>query len=142
MARPRFRLSTRSLILIKVVATCLSGCTIFGLDAEEGEVVAPTYSLRAGPQVVYPEPLPALTPIYIDRMSSDGKQTSRLGFRGWDFDHDGRFEMVEVLGYRGQLIERLYDLNFDGIVNWQMRRGGSPNPPAPQPSPDDDDSKS
>jgi hypothetical protein len=39
------------------------------------------------------------------------------GFRGWDFDGDNRFDLLEVLKPDGSVQMRAYDLDGDGVVD-------------------------
>ena len=48
---------------------------------------------------------------------SDGSKKSKEGFRGWDMDHDGRFDMLEVVDGEGQIVSWAYDFDGDGVID-------------------------
>lgn len=75
------------------------------------------YTLQPGDKKVNPAPLPAETPIAVDWHHSDGSSRTIKGFRGFDFDGDGRFEMVEVLKSDGSIQSYVYDFDSDGRVD-------------------------
>ena len=75
------------------------------------------YVLREGETINYPMPLPNRTKIFIDWTYSDGVKRSKEGFRGWDVNHDGRFDMVEVLDEGGRTMAWAYDFNGDFVID-------------------------
>ena len=73
--------------------------------------------LRLGPKHPQARPLPDETDILIEWHYSDGSTTRTVGFRGWDFDRDGRFEMVEVLDPSAHVTRRVLDFDGDGRID-------------------------
>jgi hypothetical protein len=62
-------------------------------------------------------PLPERTQVLVDWTYSDGAKHSKEGFRGWDVNHDGRFDMVEVLDEAGKPVSWAYDFNGDFVID-------------------------
>lgn len=83
----------------------------------DGEDKLTQYTLRLSPTIENPKPLPNQTNIYVDWRYESGQQKSVLGFRGWDFDKDSRFEMVEVLDADGKTQAVLSDFDGDGVLD-------------------------
>jgi hypothetical protein len=76
-----------------------------------------TYTLKQGDTVQLNAPLPARTGIEL-RMDQDGeRQAAQESFRGWDFDRDGRYDMLEVLDLKGETVSSAYDFNGDGVID-------------------------
>ena len=78
--------------------------------------------LVVGEKIINPYPLPALTPIYIVKHQDKGPSKKVLAFRAWDFNGDDYFDQVDVLGPDGKVIAELFDLDFDGIVDYQNQK--------------------
>lgn len=85
-------------------------------DLREGKY---PYVLRAGAAAVGHAPFPAYIPIYLDITDGEKIIDSRLRFKAWDFNHDQRFDMIEVLDRDGKTTAQLFDFNFDGVVDWE-----------------------
>jgi hypothetical protein len=47
----------------------------------------------------------------------DGYEDVVPGFMGWDFDRDGRFEMLDILDVSGAVIQRVFDFDDDGQID-------------------------
>lgn len=75
------------------------------------------YTLRLGDTKDHGSPLPAETRILIDWYSDSGRVTTVDGFVGYDFDRDGRFEMIEVLGANGEPKSYVYDFDGNGKID-------------------------
>lgn len=104
-------------ILAVVVVFAVSACTTLDPKDQDGKIIKTHYTLRAGDRKLNPPPLPAKTPISVDWHYSDGSSSTISGFRGYDFDGDGRFEMVEVLKKDGTIQSYVYDFDHDGRVD-------------------------
>jgi hypothetical protein len=91
------------------------------LSAADGGKAKPAppsfYTLKQGTKLQNAAPLPDRTEIMVNWTFSDGSQKTQEGFRGWDFDHDGRFEMLEVLDQNGKPAMWAYDFNADGVID-------------------------
>ncbi len=92
------------------------------LDAETLEQkpksLAPSfYTLKEGAKIKNIAPLPNKTEIIVNWTYSDGGKKTQEGFRGWDFDHDGRFDMLEVLDQKGKPSVWAYDFDGDGLID-------------------------
>ena len=84
------------------------------------------------------QPFPSQTEIRVTSWYSDGSRQTRTGLWGWDFNSDGRFDMVEVMGRDGNRAAVVYDFNFDGRVDMtesadgvRKLAGGQPMPLPP-----------
>ena len=64
------------------------------------------------PVIRHPAPLPAEQPIQSTTYIGDRKVGSRLVYRGWDFDRDGSFEMLESINDKSG--RPVYSIDFDG----------------------------
>lgn len=104
---------------ISLMAIAATGSKAFGETAEkeEGDPKPAFYILKEGDKAMSPSPLPDLTRILINWTYSDNSKTSQEGFRGWDIDHDGRFDMLEVLDASGKTLSWAYDFDGDGAVD-------------------------
>lgn len=76
-----------------------------------------SYMLNEGQKIENNKPLPDMTKLMVNWTYSDGEKKEQEGFRGWDFDHDGRFEMLEVLDTQGKPYMWAYDFDGDGVVD-------------------------
>ena len=89
---------------------------------QQGKPVVPSfYTLKEGVKIQYAAPLPNKTEIMVNWTYSDGGKKTQEGFRGWDFDHDGRFEMLEVLDTSGKPTMWAYDFNADGVIDFVQK---------------------
>jgi hypothetical protein len=94
---------------------------------QQGKPVVPSfYTLKEGVKVQYAAPLPNKTEIMVNWTYSDGGKKTQEGFRGWDFDHDGRFEMLEVLDPNGKPTMWAYDFNADGVIDFVQKTEAPP----------------
>lgn len=104
-----------------LVLTFLSGCVTppkSEPESSEKRAAGPAfYVLREGERLDYSMPLPNRTQILVDWTYSDGAKYSKEGFRGWDVNHDGRFDMVEVLDEAGKPVAWAYDFNGDSVID-------------------------
>lgn len=82
------------------------------------ETIGPaTYELRSTNNVDHPAPLPMQTSIVVDWYLNEGVIKSSEGFRAWDMNRDGRFDMLEVLSSDGVTTAWAYDFDGDGRVD-------------------------
>ncbi|MEI6397856.1 MAG: hypothetical protein WCO71_03705 [Pseudomonadota bacterium] len=87
-------------------------------DSGNAKVVAPAfYTLKEGAKAVNKTPLPNKTEIMVNWTYTDGSKKTKEGFVGWDLDHDGRFDMLEVLGPDGEPQMWAYDFDGDGVID-------------------------
>jgi hypothetical protein len=104
-----------------LVAAFFQGCaTKLPADSadDDKKVVGPAfYVLREGEKTEYQMPLPTKLQILIDWTYTDGSKLSKERFRGWDMDHDGRFDMLEVLDDEGMPVSWAYDFNGDSVID-------------------------
>lgn len=102
------------LALSSVGASCVS------TEKTPEAVIPPVrthYVLEPGPLEKGDSPMPDLTPIYVRIYAGDQMVERRLGFRAWDFNKDGNFDMLESLDTQGQVIRRSYDMDRDGRID-------------------------
>ena len=97
-----------------------AACGMFG-DREPDEIPEQELPVRReyrkGHTVKNSFPLPSMTPVWLDEIRGTKRISSRLAYRGWDMNDDGRFDMLESLSPQGTVIFRAYDLDFDGLVD-------------------------
>lgn len=107
------------LLMMLVCASCAT--------TPEPEVKGPPepvfYTLRTAKPIKHESPLPNKISIYVDWKMSDGSTVSKEGFRGWDIDHDGKFDVLEVLSEDGVTTSWVYDFNGDGKVDAVEKTG-------------------
>lgn len=95
--------------------------------AEAAKVVTMThYKLRSGMTAPNPNPYPSFTPVFIQFYYSNGAMVEKLAFKKWDFDRDGRPEMVEVMSDEGKVYSTMMDFNGDGNVDVTKTWNGQP----------------
>lgn len=112
----RFRGFGNAVALAAVVYLSASGCA----TTEEAAPKAPEkthYTLSTGQTTVHPGLLPRETPVFVEWHYSNGDKKSQQGFTGWDFDGDGRFEMVEVLNDEASVQATIFDFDGDGQID-------------------------
>lgn len=102
-----------------LVLGLLGGCATAPVVEEDAEktVMPAFYTLKEGDKIAHKMPLPNLTKIYVNWTYSDGGKKSKEGFRGWDMDHDGRFDMLEVLDVTGKPYMWAFDFDGDGVID-------------------------
>lgn len=108
--------------LLAAVSSSCSTTTDLKTEAnhppEKAKAAGPAfYILKEGDKVENKLPLPNKTQIMVNWTYSDGSKKSKEGFRGWDMDHDGRFDMLEVVDGEGQVVSWAYDFDGDGVID-------------------------
>lgn len=95
------------------------GCaTTQSPDAEDIKNATPAfYTLKEGATIQHKAPLPNLTKIFVNWTYSDGGKSSQEGFRGWDIDRDGNFDMLEALDADGKPYMWAYDFDGNGVID-------------------------
>jgi hypothetical protein len=100
-----------------LVAGLASACVTTGDDEANGPPKRVYYVLKRGKTHPHARPLPDATDIVVEWHYSDGSTTRTVGFRGWDVDGDGRFEMVDVLDPQAHVVKRVFDFDGDGRID-------------------------
>ena len=97
----------------------LGGCSSTpGKTTAPGDPVVPTDSkLVRGDTLKNFSPLPMVTPVKIHQNFSDGHQEVLSGYIEYDFNRDGRPDMLEIQTPDGQPSAYAYDFNLDGIID-------------------------
>jgi hypothetical protein len=104
-----------SMLLIAVFGGCAS---LPGKTTAAGEGVVPTEKrLVRGDTLKNFSPLPSVTSIAVLQSFSDGHQERHPGFVEYDFNRDGRPDMLEILSPEGQPAAYAYDFDFDGKID-------------------------
>ncbi len=99
------------------VLLALGGC-VTGADEPDPSGSEPThYTLAIGAKVPAPAPLPQQTKILVEWHFKNGATRKLEGFRGWNLNHDERFEMVEVLAEDGSVLAQVFDYDSDGRID-------------------------
>ncbi|MGE0172896.1 MAG: hypothetical protein AB7T49_08930 [Oligoflexales bacterium] len=96
--------------LICLLVAGLSGCSSIAAGQKEE-----TY-LTVGNTVNNPEPLPNMTEIWLVQ-GADTEVSRTLAYRGWDYNHDGRIDMLEKTSSTGEVTDRFFDYDFDGKID-------------------------
>ena len=83
------------------------------------------FSLLKGDAVKFSSELPTYYPIWVVWYRGEVEISRTLGYRGWDFNDDGRIDMVEVLasGDNPEVTARAYDFHFDGAIDVSEQYG-------------------
>lgn len=105
-------------IVMGAALALLGGCASTDkADSDEPGAEKTHYVLKLGDTIPHPKPLPARTDVMVEWHYSNGATSLSPGFRGWDFDGDTRFEMVEVLSDEGQRQAMVFDFDGDGRID-------------------------
>lgn len=114
----------KKLILLKIVGILAAGHFAAGCattePAMDGPAVKTHYTLTTGSTIIHPGMLPRETPVFIEWHYSNGDKVKSRGFTGWDFDGDGRFEMVDVHGDSPATQATVFDFDGDGTIDRKM----------------------
>jgi hypothetical protein len=127
-------------MLMKIVAigaltlTFACATTPKAVEKVQPKTLGPAlYTLKEGEKTQYLMPLPNKTKISVNWQNVDGKPNPVEAFRGWDLDHDGRFDMLEVLDEAGNTNTWAFDFDGDGIID-AVEGGKQVASKAPMPS--------
>ena len=115
MQRKRFMIGWGMLLGLSLPLV-FAGCATTS-EEEEGPLRRTHYTIRPGDPIPHRWPLPAEHPVYIDWHYTDSSVQPTKGFRGWDFNSDGLFDMLEVLNADGEVQISAYDFDHDGIID-------------------------
>jgi hypothetical protein len=100
-----------------VLASSFDSCaSLRGKDADPSDVKPTHYTLRLETEQKQIPPLPSYTPIMVDWHYKSGEVVSKLGFKGWDFNGDKRFDMIQAVEDSGAG-ETVFDFDFDGEID-------------------------
>ncbi|MCX6124724.1 MAG: hypothetical protein NTV34_08245 [Proteobacteria bacterium] len=105
-------------ILLYTITTVLAGCASNNREVESMVPETPTFSLRLADPISHPKPLPLQTSVMIDWKLGEKTRTVE-GFRGWDVNQDGVFDMIEVLSESGRTTGWAFDFDGDGKIDLQ-----------------------
>lgn len=94
-----------------------AACTTVPEPEKKGPPEPAFYTLRSNEPVDHTSPLPNQISIMVDWKMTDGSVVTKEGFRGWDMDHDGKFDALEVLANDGVTIAWAYDFDSDGKID-------------------------
>jgi hypothetical protein len=102
-------------ILFMVLLSAL-GCST--TETSQNEPLKRThYLLTTGDTEVNSGLLPNETPVFVEWHYSNGDRKKHKGFSGWDFDGDGRFEMVDVINEDSAVQATVFDFDSDGKID-------------------------
>ena len=111
MVIPRFRTHGIAMVVLFNLSACATK-----QESDEKAVVTPIYRLSATTPVQHKAPLPTESIILVHWKVGEHESTYN-GFKAWDFDHDGNFEMLEILASDGKITGRAYDFDGDGKID-------------------------
>ena len=104
--------------LYLILSLLSAGCaTVPEPVVEKGPAEPAFYTLRSKDPVPHTAPLPNQISIMVDWKMTDGSVVTKEGFRGWDMDHDGKFDALEVLAPDASTIAWAYDFDGDGKID-------------------------
>lgn len=86
------------------------------------------YTLSKGETTIHPGLLPRETPVNLEWHYSNGDKKAHRGFTGWDFDGDGRYEMVEVLAEDSSMTATVFDFDGDGKIDARIESNAMSKP--------------
>jgi hypothetical protein len=89
--------------------------------AQNSPVTKTHYLLTTGNTEIHQGLLPNETPVFVEWHYSNGDRKKHKGFTGWDFDGDGRFEMVDVLAENSGVETTIFDFDGDGKIDQQLK---------------------
>jgi len=122
-------------VVLALGLSLLNGCTTPKAGSDGPGIIETHATIETLRPVAHQSPLPHQTEIRVTSWYSDGSRQTRTGLWGWDFNADGRFDMVEVLGRDGKRAAIVYDFNFDGRVDMTENADGSRKLAGGQPMP-------
>ena len=86
------------------------------------EVTEQGFVLEQAPMKPYAEPLPDKQDVFVTWHYTDGSTKRVLAYRGWDFNKDGRVDMLEVMALDGTSEAMAFDFNGDGKIDMLKKR--------------------
>jgi len=118
------RLFMLNLAAIAVLSSCSTlKATLTSSKPKAGPAF---YVLREGQRIEQRPPLPDRMDIGVNWTYSNGDKTKE-SFRGWDFDRDGQFDMLEVVDQAGAPVSWSYDFDGDALIDVVELPGSSPS---------------
>lgn len=86
--------------------------------AVNGVGYKPVYVMVQGKwEQSYP-PMANKLPFYYQEWQEGEVKSVSEGYVGWDFNNDGRIDMVQSLNSQGKAIETAFDFDLDGSVDY------------------------
>jgi hypothetical protein len=109
----------KSLLIVAILGAVLAAsCVEKKQDGiAEVPVTKVSFDLERGESVRHAEPLPSKTTLQVVWTMSDGTKQKGDLFRAWDFDRDGRFDMLEQLNKQGDVVSWGMDFDGDGTID-------------------------
>jgi hypothetical protein len=89
--------------------------------SQNSPVMKTHYLLTTGDTEIHQGLLPSETPVLVEWHYSNGDRKKHKGYTGWDFDGDGRFEMVDVLAESSGVETTIFDFDGDGKIDQQLK---------------------
>jgi hypothetical protein len=75
------------------------------------------FTLKMQKEEVGDKLVPTGYPIHVDWYEGEQLMVSEPAFRGWDFNGDGRIEMLEQVDTATNNVKLFYDFDFDGRID-------------------------
>ena len=101
--------------------TILSGLTLsilaLACSTQEKEGVDPIKFIEVGDWQTQRGPWPNRSPVWLKSVSTDNKILREKAFDAFDFNNDGRPDMVEKFSDSGEYLGTAYDFNLDGKID-------------------------
>jgi hypothetical protein len=111
-------------LIISTMAVALFSCVTQQQEAAD-EPISPTsigFEVSESPLESHADPLPDKQDIYTTWHYSDATSKRVLSYRGWDFNKDGRIDMLEVLALDGTPEAMAFDFDGDGKIDMLKKR--------------------
>lgn len=112
-------------LVIVTLTAALGGCAVTQTEEAPKVPLEPTkmgFELDQGALEANAEPLPDKQNIHAIWHYTDGKSQRVLAYRGWDFNKDGRIDMLEVLALDGTPEAMAFDFDGDGTIDMLKKR--------------------
>jgi len=116
-------LSGVAVLAVVMLSACLGACASpGGENRSAGDSVVPTnVKVERRETSKNISPLPLVTAVTMRQFYSDGHHEDRKAYVEYDFNRDGRVDMLEVLDAQGKPVTYVYDFDFDGIIDAHER---------------------
>lgn len=107
-------------VLVSGFAICslVCGCQTTKKASEEAEKIQ--FVIEKGAIEPNTGAIPQYIPVYVKTMKGQEVVDKKLGYRGWDFNKDGRIDMLEILDDKGLVSTTAFDFDLDGTVDLKL----------------------
>ena len=102
-----------------LLSILIYGCATTPEEPGSKPIERTHFSLLKGDAVKASSELPVYYPVWVVWYRGEVEVSRELGFRAWDFNGDGRIDMVEALSRveTPEVTARAYDFHFEGAID-------------------------